>query len=113
MFKQLYGLLTDNYNKPKSKEQYEMFCEVFENEDEIYLEKVVKKIIKEDKFMPSIARIKEVVEEMYNEPLTEKDKLKRWEKEGIKPSYLTKDPEEINISDEEIEDLKDFFSQFK
>ena len=113
MNKKQYQLLCSNFNKQKDIDQYELMEEIFKDEDPLYMERAVKKIINEDKFFPSVARIKEVLEEVWKTPLTEEEKLKRWEKEGITPSCLSKEPEETQISEEELKELEDFFEGFK
>lgn len=113
MNRKLYSTLCANFNKQKDDEHYQMLKENFLDEDSLYLERAIKKIIQDDKYFPSVARIKEVLNEVWKTPLNEDEKLKRWEKEGIKPSCLDKEPQEIEISDEELDDLQDFFSQFK
>lgn len=113
MVKKLYEKLCINYNKQKDIEQCELWNELFGNEDPLLLERAVKKIINEDKYFPSVARIREVLNEQSNIPLTKEEKLKRWKKEGITPSCLSKEPEETQISEEELEELEDFFEVFK
>lgn len=106
MIKQIYALMCDNYNRPKTKEHYEMFKDTFQDEDEVYLLKAIKKIIREEKYMPNIARIREVLNEVYQEPLTQEEKLARWKKEGIVPSCLSKEPSEEEMSEEELKELE-------
>ena len=113
MNRKLYSLLCDNFNKQKDDEHYQMIKEVFKDEDSLLLERALIKIINEDKFFPSVARIREVLNEQSNIPLTKEEKLKRWEKEGITPSCLSKEPEETQISEEELKELEDFFEGFK
>lgn len=106
MNKKHYMTLCSNFNKTKDKDYFEMLEDMFKNVDEIYMERAIKKIISEDKYFPSVARIKEVLDEMYEEPLTKDEKLKRWEKEGITPSCLNKEPNEEDVSDEELQELQ-------
>lgn len=113
MNRKLYSLLRDNFNKQKDDEHYQMIKEVFEDEDPLLLERAIKKIINEDRFFPSVARIKEVLNELSDIPLSKDEKLKRREKEGITPSCLSKEPEETQISEEELKELEDFFEGFK
>jgi hypothetical protein len=105
-------MLCSNFNRTKDDEHYQMLKENFLDDDSLYLERAIKKIIQEDKYFPSVARIKEVLDEMYEEPLTKDEKLKRWEKEGITPSCLNKEPEEIKISDEEMKELEKWIKKF-
>ena len=107
MNKKLYMALCTNYNKQKDKEHFELLEEMFKDDDPIYMERTIKRIIKEDKFFPSVARIKEVLNEEYNIPLTEEEKLKRWNKEGIVPECTAKEPTEANVSDEELKELQE------
>lgn len=109
MNRKLYSLLCDNYNKPKSEEHYQMLKEIFDDEDPIMLERAFNKIINEDKYFPSVVRIKEILDEVWKKPLTKEEKLKRWEKEGIIPSCLSKTPKDEEIDDEELKALQEDF----
>lgn len=109
MNKKQYITLCSNFNKSKDKEHYELLEEMFKNEDEIYMDRAVKKIIQEDKYFPSVARIKEVLDEVHKEPLSEDEKLKKWAKEGFCPSWLSKDKK--NLSYEELKKLQNEFDE--
>ena len=107
MNRKLYSMLCSNFNKQKDDEHYQMLKENFLDEDSLYLERAIKKIIQEDKYFPSVARIKEVLNEVYEEPLTQDEKLKRWEKEEITPSCMSKEPQDEEMSDEELKELEE------
>ena len=102
-------MLCSNFNKQKDIDQYEMWKEIFSDKDiyyDVIMDRTIKYIIENDKYMPSVARIKEVYEEMFKTPLTPEEKLKRWEKKGITPSCLNKEPNEEDVSDEELQELQ-------
>ena len=106
MNRRMYSVLCDNFNKQKSEDHYELLKENLKNYDPVYLERAINKIVSEDKFFPSVARLKEVVEMVSSEPLTKEEKLKRWEKEGIVPECISKEPQEEQIQDEELKELQ-------
>lgn len=107
MNRKLYSMLCSNFNKTKDDEHYQMLKEMFKDEDPLYMERTVKKIISEDKYFPSVARIKEVLNEVWETPLTEEEKMKRWGKEDITPSCLSKEPQSEEIDDEEFKALQE------
>lgn len=107
MNKKLYITLCSNFNKPKDKEHFELLEEIFKDEDPLLLERAIIKIIQEDKFFPSVARIKEALNEVWITPLTEEEKLKRWNKEDIVPVSTTKEPKEELVSEEELKELQE------
>ncbi len=109
MNRKLYSTLCENFNKNKNVDYYDMLKEIFKDEDPIYMERAVKKIISEDKYFPTVARIKEVLDEVWKTPITEEEKLKRWEKEGIIPSCLSKTPQDEELDDEELKALQEDF----
>ncbi len=107
MNRKLYSTLCTNFNKTKDDEHYQMLKENLKNEDSLYLERAIIKIIQEDKYFPSVARIKEALNEICDEPLTQDEKIKRWGKEGITPSCLSKEPQSEEIDDEELKALQE------
>lgn len=107
MNRKLYSMLCENYNKTKSEEHYGLLKMFLEDCDPIYLERAINKIIKQDKFFPSAARIIEVYDEVDGSVLTEEEKLKKWSKEGIVPECTTKEPTEEEIYDEELKELQE------
>ncbi len=107
MNKKLYITLCSNFNKSKDKDHFELLEDIFKEEDEFYMEKAIKRIISEDKFFPSVARIKEVLNMVYDESLSEEEKLKRWNKEGIVPECTKKEMKEEKVSDEELKEFQE------
>ena len=116
MNKKQYQLLCSNFNKQKDIDQYEMWKEIFSDKDiyyDVIMDRTIKYIIENDKYMPSVARIKEVYVEMFKAPLTPAEKLKRWKEKGIIPSCLSKVSSETKINNDEFEKLQEFFEGFQ
>ncbi len=108
MNKKMYIALCSNFNRPKEKDHYELLEEMFKEEDEVYMEEAVKIIVSEDKYFPSVARIKEVLNKLHDEPITEDIKLKKYAKSGIIPKWLGKGKKDLSF-----EELKEYQTELE
>ena len=113
MNKTLYKKLCMNYGKELDKETYEFMEEALRQYDDKLVEQAIKQIIMNDKFMPTLARIIEVIKEQPILEITEEDKLERWEKKGIHPSCLDKTITNERLTDEELAELEEEFKIFE
>ena len=112
MTKELYTMLCGNYGKERDKETYEMYKRMLAGYDEKLIRQAIENIITTDKFMPSTARIIEEIKKLPRIELTEEDKLTRWNKEEITPTWVGKElqPEEMN--EIELQELEEEMSIF-
>lgn len=88
-------MLCDNYNKDINNDLYEMFKENLEEYSEEQIENAIKEIIKNDKYMPTLARIIEMIDTSY------------------KPEWMNKEIKYEEVTDEELEELEKEMSIFE
>ena len=113
MNKKLYKLLCTNYNKKLDKEMYEIYEETLREYQDYMVNDAIKYIIQHDKFMPTVARIIEVIKELPNREITEKEKRDQWEKKNIIPKWLDEYLTYEKLEPEEIEKLNKEMSIFE
>ena len=113
MNKKLYKMLCVNFNKEPDKDMYELLEETLYGYDDYLIKDTIDYIIKNDKYMPNIARIIEVLKSMPNERLTDKQKIKRWEEKGIHPNWLDIEIKREPISDEDLKQLENLMKKYK
>ena len=106
MNKKIYKTLCDNFNKEINIELYEIWKDELKDYDEKLVEQAIKQIIMNDKYMPTLARIVEVIKALPPLEKTEAEKIERWEKQGIHPSWLDKTIAEEKLTDEELAELE-------
>lgn len=115
MNKKLYKMICANYNKTLDKDLYEMYEEALKDYQDHYIEDAIKYIIENDKYMPTLARIKEVVKDLPSRELTEDEKIEKWKKKNIVPAwldrYLNLDGEKLSPS--ELQELEKEMSMFR
>lgn len=95
MNKGLYLMLCNNYNKQPDKKLYELWQEQLSDYSDTQIENAIKKILKEDKYMPTLARIIEMIDTT------------------ILPEWFDKDIEYERASDEEIEEIDRLLKEIK
>ena len=95
MNKRLYLMLCSNYNKEPDKELYELWEENLKEYNEQQVENAIKQIIKTDKYMPTLARIIEMIDTSY------------------KPEWMNKEITKEEISEEELRELEEEFKIFE
>ena len=95
MNKRLYLMLCTNYNKEPDKELFELWQSQLFDYSEEQIENAIKEIIKTDKYMPTLARIIEMVDT---------SKMPSWFNEKI---------EYEEVSPEELEELEKEMSIFE
>lgn len=112
-FKNLYVGLAQNFNTKPNKEVFEMWYEELAEFDLKYIKQVFRKLMMQNKYMPTL---KEVMDELKNvkyEPLTEEEKLERFKNEGTHPSWLDKEIKNEPMTEEELEEWNEILKEFK
>ena len=94
MNKRLFFMLCTNYNRDPDKQLYELWESNLKDYDETQIENAIKEIIKVDKFMPTLARIIEMI-----------DTTKM-------PSWFNEKIEYERVSNEELAELEKEMSIF-
>lgn len=112
MNKKLYKSLCDNFNKEINTDLYDMWKEELKDYDEKLVEQAIKQVIMNDKYMPTLARIIEVIKNLPPLEITEAEKINRWEKKGIHPSWLDKAIVDEKLTDEELAELEEEWKLF-
>lgn len=95
MNKRLFLMLCDNYNKEINNDLYELFKKNLEDYNEEQIENAIKEIIKKDKYMPTLARIIEMIDTSY------------------KPEWMDKEIVREEITPEELAELEEEFKIFE
>lgn len=113
MNRKTYKFLCDNFNREVNPELYEMWKEELLDYDDKLVEQAINQIIRNDKFMPTLSRIIEVIKEQPPLEITEEEKLARWEKKGIHPSCLDKVRSNEQLTDEELAELEEEWKIFE
>lgn len=88
-------MLCNNYNKQPDKELYELWQGQLSDYSDIQIENAIKEIMKKDKYMPTLARIIEMIDTT------------------ILPEWFDKDIEYERASDEEIEEIDRLLKEIK
>lgn len=90
MDRNLFKILCDNFNKELNRELYELYNNELQDYDPILVKNAVMNILKNKKYFPNLADIKEEIKKLppLYELLTEKEKIKRWQAKGIKPKSI-------------------------
>ena len=113
MNKKIYKTLCDNFNREINVELYEIWKEELKDYDEILVEQAVKQIIMNDKYMPTLARIVEIIKNLPPLDIPEDKKIERWEKQGIHPECLGKGIATEILNQQEIDNLERELSIFE
>lgn len=95
MNKRLFKMLCDNYNKEINTQLYDLWKEQLKDFSEEQIEYAIKEIIKSDKFMPTLARIIEMIDT------------------SVTPYWLGKEIEYKEVTDEELKELEKEMSIFE
>lgn len=93
MNKRLYLMLCDNYGKDINNDLYELLKENLKEYSEEQVENAIKEILKKDKYMPTLARIIEMIDTSYKPEWMDKEIVR----EEITPEELVELEEEFKI----------------
>ena len=112
-FSKLYNQLLLNYNKEFDSDMFEMWYEELVEFDLKYIKQVFRKLMIQNKFMPTL---KEVIDELKNvkyEPLTNEEKLEKFKNQGIMPKWVDKEIKNDPMTQEEIDEFNELLKEFK
>lgn len=113
MDRKFFKMLCDNFGKTLNADLYELFDNELKDYDPILVERAVKKILDENKFFPTLSDIKNIIKDLPELKISDEEKIKRWNSKGIQPSWLNEEQEIEEITEEELEELKDLLKDFK
>ena len=109
MNKKMFVQLCINFNKEPNEMLYDLWKEELDGYDVRYINKAIKKIILEDRYMPNLNRVIEVLNNLEYIYITEEEKLLKMSEIGVKPDWVDK-----KIINEPIdEETKKEFEVFK
>jgi len=110
---ELFNKLCTNYNKTPNEEIYLLFNEALKDYDELYVEKAINLLMVKEKFFPNLATIMDYIQGLDEIIVSEEEKIKRWNKKGIRPKWLDERIKKEPISKEEHNELKKIIESYK